>query len=563
MNIQIPQYIQNFFDNQELKTPYLLIDLDTIKKNYTRLISAMPDARHYYAIKANPHPNVLETLFKSGGFFEVASIGEVDMCLSIGISADRLLYGNPLKKEQEILEAYNKGIREFVFDEYSDLQKISRVAAGSKVICRIIADGKGAVSPLTIKFGASFENAKQWLKKAPKLGLIPFGVSFHTGSQQLKAEAWEKPIREASKIFSALEKEGFPLTVLDVGGGFPVSYRQDVPEIETFTKKILEYQADYFTNPPLIYTEAGRYISGNAGFILSEIVQISSDYKDSDLRWIYLDIGRYGGLVEEKIDYPIISKHDGKTGPVVFSGQTCDSNDVIYREKFNYQLPLKAQEGDQVILAYTGAYTTTYSTTLNGFPLLNTLTTKKPIKEKEEINDKSHSTKNRCIYPKDFLDECKFTEDEYQKFPKTSAIKLTNLGEYGKGLISMKSFKRGELIGSFTGVIGSEIKLHTLQISPSLHIHDPNFIGYLIHNCNPNTVLDMQGKRLYCIKDIKKSEQLTMDYATTEDVLSRQFACLCDAPNCRMWVTGRSEKVSEDGASYLKNINNTHFKICS
>lgn len=127
----------------------------------------------------------------------------------------------------------------------------------------------------------------------------------------------------------------------------------------------------------------------------------------------------------------------------------------------------------------------------------------------------------------------------------------------------MKSFKRGELIGSFTGVIGSEIKLHTLQISPSLHIHDPNFIGYLIHNCNPNTVLDMQGKRLYCIKDIKKSEQLTMDYATTEDVLSRQFACLCDAPNCRMWVTGRSEKVSEDGAFYLKNINNTHFKICS
>ncbi len=541
----IPARVQEFFDNRAIETPYLLLDLGIVAYNYKRLCAAMPKARHYYAIKANPDHDVLTTLVALGGQFEVASVQEIDMCLAAGASPDKILYGNPLKKEREIAAAYKRGITEYVFDEYSDLEKIARAAPGSKVICRIVADGKGAVSPLTVKFGALFEHAEEWLKKAPDLGLVPYGISFHAGSQQLHPESWEKPMKEAGKIFAALEEAGHKLKVVDVGGGFPVRYRSDVPTIEDFGKAIVSYSEKYFKSPPLLYTEPGRYMTGDAGFILSEVVQISQDYENPELRWIYLDIGRYGGLVEEKIDYPLITKKNGPTGPITLSGQTCDSNDVIYRECFNYQLPLDLKEGDKVVLAFTGAYTTTYSTTLNGFPALKAYTTGHEDMKYSEL---------LSIYPPEFLENCTYTSEQAAQFPKTDSVTYTNFGEYGEGLIAMRDFERGEVVGSFTGEVGPEIKLHTLQIDPTSHIYDPHFIGLLLHNCDPNCVLDMQARKLYCIKDIRKGEQLTMDYASNEDVLSRQFACLCDAPNCRLWVTGRAEKINENGKTYLADF---------
>ena len=111
-------------------------------------------------------------------------------------------------------------------------------------------------------------------------------------------------------------------------------------------------------------------MTGDAGYILSEVVLISPCHTRPNHRWVYLDIGRYGGLVEEKIDYPILSDKSGDFGPILLAGQTCVSNDVIYTDSFGYQLPLSLMPGDRVILAHTGVYTTTYSTTLNGFPTL-------------------------------------------------------------------------------------------------------------------------------------------------------------------------------------------------
>jgi ornithine decarboxylase len=538
-----PERVQNYFETSSEETPYLVIDIGIVGKTYKKLVAAMPAAHHYYAIKANPHPDVLKALVRLGGYFEVASIPEIDMCLSAGAAPEKILYGNPLKKEREIAQAYQKGLREFVFDEFSELQKISRAAPGSRVICRIIADGKGAISPLTVKFGCLFEKAEEWLKAAPDLGLIPYGISFHTGSQQLHPESWEKPMREAGHIFDALEAAGYPLSVVDVGGGFPVSYRTEVPAINAFAKAILRYANTYFKTPPLIYTEPGRFMSAEAGYILSEVVQISQDYEDPNLRWVYLDIGRYGGLVEEKIDYPVLTKKMGKTGLVILAGQTCDSNDVIYRESFDYQLPMSLKEGDRVVLAYTGVYTTTYSTTLNGFPNLKAYT----------IGVEEMKKTQTCIYPEDFLNLCQFSEEEKAMFPKADSVQLQDFGDYGFGLVAMRDFERGEVIGMFTGVVEPEVKQHSLQIDPLHHLHDPHFIGYLLHNCDPNSVLDMHQRKLYCVKDIRKGEQLTMDYASNEDYLFKQFPCLCDAKNCRLWITGRSEKVSDEGKAYLAN----------
>lgn len=370
----LPQSVSDFIDSYRGHTPHLIVDLDKVESNFLTLKSAMPNAHHHYAIKANPHADILRRLQQLGGYFECASIPEIDMCLEAGAAAKDILYGNPLKKSAEIKAAFERGVEQYVFDAELELEKIIEFAPGAKVICRIITDGSGAVSPLSIKFGCPCEKAIQWMLRAHQHGLIPYGISFHTGSQQLNPSSWDAPTRDAALVFKALFKHGIKsMKVLDVGGGFPTPYRKPVPSIERFAEAINGYVAQYFPdgNLPLIYTEPGRYLPADAGYIIAEVVLISPCHTRKDWRWVYLDIGRYGGLVESRIDYPVISTAAGDVGPVILAGQTCDSNDVIYSEEFRYELPLSLKPGDRVILAHTGVYTTTYSTTLNGFPALS------------------------------------------------------------------------------------------------------------------------------------------------------------------------------------------------
>ncbi|MFC7293042.1 type III PLP-dependent enzyme [Hirschia litorea] len=365
--------LQQFIANYTGPTPHLVVELDIVERNYKALKNALPQAHHHYAIKANPHPDLLKRLQHLGCFFECASIQEIDMCLAAGAQAKDILYGNPLKKASEIKAAFERGIEQFVFDAALELDKIITHAPGAKVVCRITTDGSGAISPLSIKFGCPPDKAIEWLIKANDNGLIPHGISFHTGSQQLNPKSWDAPIHAAASIFDALADRGISsMSVLDVGGGFPTNYRKVVPPIDTFCDAIAHYVDTYFKDKkkPLIYTEPGRYLPADAGFILAEVVLVAPSHTNPDIRWVYLDIGRYGGLVETQIDYPVYTHHEGPTGPVIMAGQTCDSNDVIYAEEFRYHLPNALAPGDRVILAHTGVYTTTYSTTLNGFPNL-------------------------------------------------------------------------------------------------------------------------------------------------------------------------------------------------
>lgn len=364
--------LQNFIAKYDGPTPHLIVELDVVERNYKALKNALPQAHHHYAIKANPHPALLKRLNTLGCYFECASIQEIDMCLAAGAQAKDILYGNPLKKASEIKAAFERGIEQYVFDAALELDKIIAHAPGAKVVCRITTDGSGAISPLSIKFGCPPDKAIEWLLKAKDNGLIAYGISFHTGSQQLNPKSWDAPIKSAANVFEALRAQGVDtMTVLDVGGGFPTNYRKPVPPIDTFCDAIAHYVATYFKGKlPLIYTEPGRYLPADAGFILAEVVLVAPSHTNPDIRWVYLDIGRYGGLVETQIDYPVYTHHESSLGPVIMAGQTCDSNDVIYAEEFRYHLPIALAPGDSVILAHTGVYTTTYSTTLNGFPNL-------------------------------------------------------------------------------------------------------------------------------------------------------------------------------------------------
>jgi hypothetical protein len=175
-------------------TPCLVLDLDRVEENYLALAEALPDARVYYAVKANPAPPVLERLVRLGASFDVASVREVEMVLEAGATPDRISFGNTIKKEADIARAYALGVRLFAFDAEAELAKLDRAAPGASVFCRILTTGEGADWPLSRKFGCAPEMAYRLLLAASRTSVTPVGVSFHVGSQQKDPGQWDAAV---------------------------------------------------------------------------------------------------------------------------------------------------------------------------------------------------------------------------------------------------------------------------------------------------------------------------------------------------------------------------------
>lgn len=371
----VPQRITEYLRTANLPSPCLIVDVDTVTENYAALENALPEASIFYAVKANPADEIIARLASLGSCFDTASIGEIELCLRHRIDASRLSFGNTIKKQRDIAAAYNLGVRLFAFDSEAELQKIAASAPGSRVFCRILVDCEGAEWPLSRKFGCEPEMAADLMARARDLGLDPYGISFHVGSQQTRLEQYDRAIAQASHLFSALSARGIDLRMLNVGGGFPSRYSRDVPPIAAYAQAIRHALALHFPRKKLeIIVEPGRYIVGDAGVIQAEVVLVSNKGGGDPRRWVYLDIGKFHGLIEtmdEAIRYRILTPHDGEeTMPVILAGPTCDSADILY-EKADYRLPKALRAGDRVLILSTGAYTTTYaSVAFNGMPPL-------------------------------------------------------------------------------------------------------------------------------------------------------------------------------------------------
>ena len=353
-------------------TPCLVLDVDTVEANYRKLLAALPAARIYYAVKANPAAPILDRLAGLGSSFDAASWEEIEACLAAGAAPDCISFGNTVKKESAIKAAFAAGVTMFAFDSEPELRKLARSAPGARVYCRILVENKGAEWPLSRKFGCEAKMARDLMLKAAEWGLDPYGISFHVGSQQTRTDAYEAAIGQAAMIFSDLRDAGVTLRMVNLGGGYPVRYRAEVPGIDDFGAAIMGAMAQHFGNAlPEIVIEPGRFMVGDAGVVETEVVLVSRKGEDDPVRWVYLDIGRFGGLAEtegEAIRYAFRTPHDGEAeGPVTIAGPTCDSTDTLY-EKSNYRLPLSLDSGDRVQLLATGAYVTTYaSQAFNGF----------------------------------------------------------------------------------------------------------------------------------------------------------------------------------------------------
>ena len=367
--------------SKDLETPNVVVNLHQIKYNFIKLRDSFPFAHIFFAVKACPGEPVLKLLAELGSNFDVASRYELDKLLALGVTGDRVSYGNTIKKARDIKYFYENGVRMFATDSKDDLRNIAEYAPGSRVFVRILVEaGQSADWPLSRKFGCHPDMAYDILVLARELGLTPYGVSFHVGSQQRDIGTWNDAIAKVTYLFSSLEEEeGIRLSMINMGGGFPAHYIQPTNELNVYASEITRYlHEDFGDELPMIILEPGRSLVADCGILTSEVILVSRKNNTALQRWVYQDYGKFNGLIEtmdEAMKYPVISSKDApgeKEGEVILAGPTCDSADIMY-ENFRYKLPLSLKSGDKLYWLTTGAYTGSYaSVEFNGFPPIKT-----------------------------------------------------------------------------------------------------------------------------------------------------------------------------------------------
>ena len=360
--------------SKDKETPFLIVDLSKVEKMYDELVKNMPFVKIYYAMKANPLDEVISSLRNKGSSFDAASVYEIDQLLRLEVRPERISYGNTIKKEKDIAYAYKKGIRLFATDSESDLNKIARNAPGSRVFFRLLTESDGADWPLSRKFGAHPDMIYELILQANEMGLEPYGLSFHVGSQQRDIGQWDNAISKCKYLFEAVSLQGIQLKMINLGGGFPAKYLSPANELETYAHEILRFiKEDFGDNHPEIIIEPGRSLTADAGVIVTEVIMISKKAKMNQYKWVYLDIGKFGGLIEtldECIKYPVYSESRGYEEEVILAGPTCDSMDILY-ENHKYAFPESLRENERLYIFTTGAYTQSYSSVaFNGLPAL-------------------------------------------------------------------------------------------------------------------------------------------------------------------------------------------------
>ena len=351
-----------------LATPYLLLDLGRARDCFAELTAALPGVAVHYAIKANPHPRLLACLHAAGCRFEAASWAEVRAAIRAGANPADVLFTHPVKPAGDIARAHKAGVWRFAADSDTELHKIARNAPRSAVLLRLDTGASGAVGDQG-KFGISPGRAPHLARLAKALGLQPYGLAFHVGSQATDPAAWDAPLRQCGQIMTILAADGIKLAMLDVGGGFPARYDSDPPPLASYAATIA-YAAAQLPYPVQLACEPGRAIAAPAGTMIASV--IGAAWRHDRLR-VSLDTGAFHGLIEalesgRELRFPVTipGARDRTLVPCTLTGPSCDSQDTILDEVW---LPAP-RAGDQVLIGNAGAYTTCYSgrSAFNGYP---------------------------------------------------------------------------------------------------------------------------------------------------------------------------------------------------
>ncbi|MDH5572200.1 MAG: type III PLP-dependent enzyme [Gammaproteobacteria bacterium] len=350
---------------EKYETPFMVLDLSEVDYQYKSLQAALPGVKLFYALKSLSHPELIKRLKSLGSYFDLATIGEVELVESLGIKGEQCLHSHPIKKDKEIKRSLAFGCKRMVVDNIEELKKFIPYAGQVEIIIRVSFRSKQAVVDLSRKFGCVLEELPMLVDFANQHGIEVVGLSFHVGSQSLSPMTQANAIRAsvaAMKVMTSVKWK-----FLDIGGSFPVSYHEAVLPIADFCAPVMEALSE-LPEGIEVYAEPGRFISAPS---MIEVVSIVGKAKRGARTWYYLDDGVYGGFSGQMFDhaiYPLapLKPFDptGEFYPSVLAGPTCDSIDVVAED---IELP-DLQIGDILIGKKMGAYTIASATEFNYYP---------------------------------------------------------------------------------------------------------------------------------------------------------------------------------------------------
>jgi ornithine decarboxylase len=346
-------------------SPLFVVDAARIRTQYRNLAAALPNVDLHYALKPLPHPSVVETLRDEGSFFDLATNGEVDLVQRCGVAAERCIHTHPIKRDGDIRTALDYGVNVFVVDNPDELRKFLKFRGRASLLIRVSFRSPDAVCDLSRKFGCAPEAVADLLALAAELRIKIAGFSFHVGSQAMDPGTYVQAIEVCRELMGSTAAAAHELSVLDIGGGFPVDYVNRTLSIEEYCAPIRRALSALAPGVRVI-AEPGRYIAAPSAISVSSVM--GRALRDG-LWWYYLDDGLYGsysGQMYDHAKYPIeaLSAGGGQTFPSVLAGPTCDSIDVIGE---NLQLP-KLDLGDLIVGRSMGAYTSASASDFNFFP---------------------------------------------------------------------------------------------------------------------------------------------------------------------------------------------------
>jgi ornithine decarboxylase len=342
-------------------TPLLVLDCDTLRRQYRRLVAALPNVDMFYAIKALTHPSIVGTLDQEGSFFDVASFGEIRLLQTLNINPRRTIFTHPIKKDSEIRKALRFGCTTFVVDNPLELEKFRPYRHRVGLFLRVSFRGPDAVVDLSKKFGCAPDEALHLVAQARNMGAHIKGICFHVGSQSRTPDAHVAAISACRELMERADAMGMTMSVLNIGGGFPAAYGADIMDIEPFCAPI---RAALQTLPEhlRVIAEPGRYLAAPA---MTAVTSVVGKARRQDRWWYYLDDGVYGsfsGRIFDKAQYPVtVLRKSHAQHRSVLAGPTCDSVDVIAEDILLPELEI----GDLVIAHMMGAYTVASATTFN------------------------------------------------------------------------------------------------------------------------------------------------------------------------------------------------------
>ncbi len=355
-----------------LETPFLATDCAEVAARLDAFNAAMPSIRPYFALKCNAAQPVLATLADGGAGFEIASVYELDPLQAVGVHPADVLFSNTVKPEQHIRAAAARGVWRFALDSEGELRKLAVAAPRSAVYVRLNVEDSHSLFPLSRKFGTSPDEAIRLLRMASEVGLSPYGLTFHVGSQCTDPSMYARAIERCGLVMRRLDQYGMRIEMLDIGGGMPATYSDPVPDIRAVGEAVDAAMARLPYRPSLLAAEPGRFLVAESSVLVSTVIGVA--HRGGE-RWAYIDVGGYNGLMEAiqtggRWLFPVrTSRPDdttAKAAPFNVTGPTCDSSDTMF---YGVELPETLEAGDRLYIGSTGAYTLSYASNFNGFPL--------------------------------------------------------------------------------------------------------------------------------------------------------------------------------------------------